>query len=250
MTTYVPFANYPFKYVNDFLLSNNITTPNSIVDLTAGNCRDSTNTFQIVSNDVININITNLGINGLDFGTVTTNALYCVYVIADAFNGLPPAGLISSSATSPVMPDGYNIFKLIGYVRTDGSSNIMKGYWSGNGTNRSFVYDLEIIALSGGAATSYTAVSLSNKIPAIQNTMAYINIVGTPSAASRVLALQPYGATGDFWSIGSQVATVLIFGGTQMPTRLNSGAPSISYKWTAGGGDAVDIYVAGYEYSV
>ncbi len=249
----VPYANFTdwISYINGLEISNNATTPNNIVDIAVGECRDSTDTYVITSAATMNITKTTSGLNGLDTGSIAASTLYAVYIVGDAVTGLTTGAMISTNMTTPLLPYGYNVFRKIGYVRTDGSSNFLKGYWSGNGNGRLFMYDAPIAtAVTAGAATSYTAVTLATFVPALNNTPVWIAFDMTPAAASRIMSLHPYGATGDAVSITSQVTAVHVTGNVLVQARLNSGAPSIEYKWSAGGGDAVALNVAGYQFYI
>jgi hypothetical protein len=249
----VPYANFTdwFLYINGFELSNDGDTPDEIVDIAAGECRDSTNVYVIASEDVLSPDITVSGLNGLDTGSVAASTLYAVYVVGDAVTGLPTGAMFSTNMTTPLLPYGYNVFRKIGYVRTDGSSDFLLGYWSGNNNSRLFMYDAPIAtAVTAGAATTDTAVSLATFVPALDKLPVWIKFAMTPAAASRTLTLKTYGATGDMYQATSQVTSVVLRDSALILTGLNSGVPSIEYKWSAGGGDAVAIDVAGYQFYI
>src|SRR5579859_2826680 len=137
----VPIVNLPFLYINGLGISNDGTTPNTLLDVAVGQCRDSTNVFDIALNSSIQISTAFSGINGLDTGSITASTVYAIYVIADSLNVNVPAGLLSLSLTTPTLPGGYNIFRLIGFCTIDSSSHILKGYWVGASNTRSFVFD-------------------------------------------------------------------------------------------------------------
>lgn len=60
------------------------------------------------------------GANGLDTGTSTASTWYSVWVI---WNGSTTAGLLSLSATEPMMPAGYTHKARVGWIRTDSTAN-------------------------------------------------------------------------------------------------------------------------------
>lgn len=62
---------------------------------------------------------------GSDGGAIGASAWYSIWVIGNPTTAVV-AGLISTSATSPTMPSGYTYKSLIGWMRTDGSSNFLR----------------------------------------------------------------------------------------------------------------------------
>lgn len=213
---------------------------------------DSTGTYQLISSVSLSADITDSGLNGLDTGTVAADSLYAVYIVADPVTALPMGAMFSLSATQPLMPFGYSAFALVGYVRTDATSDILLGYWTGgDSSQRIFMYDAPIAtAVTAGAATTDTAVTLATFVPAVANTPVYIKFAMTPAAASRTLTLKTFGAVGDMYQATSQVTAVVLRDTALVLAALNSGAPSIEYLWSAGGGDAVAINVAGYVFDI
>src|SRR6185503_13914885 len=164
---YVPIINDPFLYMTGFQIANDATTPNTKLDVGAGQCRDSTDSFDIILNSSVVINAAANGINGLDTGSLGASKVYAVHVISDPTGANVSGCMVSLSATAPLLPFGYGSFRVIGYVTTDSSSHFLKGYWTAGNTGvRSFVYDAPIAtAVTAGAATSYTAVDLSTFVP-------------------------------------------------------------------------------------
>lgn len=61
-------------------------------------------------------------VGGLDTGSIGANAWYHVFVIKRLDTGVVDV-LISSSATAPTLPTNYTVFRRIGSVKTDVSSN-------------------------------------------------------------------------------------------------------------------------------
>lgn len=247
----LPFVNVPFKYINGLELSNDATNPDEIVNIAVGQCRDSTDVYQLVSDAVISVDNTVSGLNGLDTGTVAANTLYAVYLVADPVTQQETGAILSTSLTAPLMPFGYSAFRLIGYIRTDATSDFLLGYWSGNNNSRLFMYDAPIAtAVTAGAATTDTAVTLATFVPAVDKLPVWIKFAMTPAAASRTLTLKTFGAVGDMYQATSQVTAVVVRDSALIVSALDSGAPKIEYLWSAGGGDAVAINVAGYEFYI
>lgn len=223
-------------YINGFGISNNATTPNTLLDIAPGSALDSTGTFQVNSNSVITINAAVNGLNGLDTGTFAASKVYAVYLVWDPVSLQPTGAMLSLSLSQPLMPFGYNAFLLIGFATSDSSVHFLKGYWTaGNSSTRTFYYDAPIQCLSGNQ-TSYTGVDLSAFVPAVNNTPVVLFSNFNANAAADVENLQGYNSTGDAVTIIAPVAGSSAHT-TQQNTvlaQLNSAAPSIKYKVSAG----------------
>jgi hypothetical protein len=90
-------------------------------------------------------------------------------VIADSTGVNPVAGLLSTGGSNPnVLPAGYDIYRKVGDVRNNSSSDFREFVTSGNGSVRSIQYRDAISSrqqLTGGAATVVTAINCGSLIP-------------------------------------------------------------------------------------
>lgn len=253
--------NQPFLYINNMVAS---WVSNTTLSVTAGICRDSTNTFDInvgnylgvnpniSANTATTINAAVTGLNGIDTGTFAASKVYAIHAIYDISENPinPPGYLLSLSQTAPTMPFGYGAFRLVGYATTDASTHFLLGYVSGKGTNRKFTYDAPIAtAVTAGASTSYAAVTLTTFVPTVEGILASINTSLTPSAAGRGVFLQGGNSTGDQIINLGQVTSVVLDNNQDVIVQLVSGVPKINYK-VSNSSDAVAINVAGYSYSL
>ncbi|MEE9241490.1 MAG: hypothetical protein V3U53_09930, partial [bacterium] len=117
-------------------ISNNGTDLDHDIDFSAGGCFDSLLKEAMVLASVLVKQIdaiwavgTNAG--GMDTGAVAASTLYAVWAIKRTDTGVVDA-LFSLSFTSPTMPGSYDKKRLIGFVVTDGSSNILTFKQSGD----------------------------------------------------------------------------------------------------------------------
>lgn len=246
----VQYGQQPWKYANGLKISNDSVAPDTIVNVAIGSILDSTGVFQLENDAVLSADIGVSGLNGLDTGAVAASKVYALHLIADPITFLPMGLMFSLSATAPLMPFGYSAFALLGYVVTDSSSDILLGNWSaGNSARRQFVYDAPIIALSAGAATSYTGVALTVFVPAVADTQVAVNMLFAANAAGNSANLQGYNAVGDQVSLIAPVATGVAntAASVSVLAQLNSAAPSIKYKVSAG---ALSLYVAGFSFDI
>ena len=248
MTISIPVVNAAYLSVNGLEIAVASTTTATVA---AGRARNSTNENDIILSAAVTLNAAVNGINGLDSGSLANATLYALFVVGDSSLNNDTGVLLSTSATAPSLPFGYDMFRLIGYLRTDGSANFLSGYWSGSSNERIFMYDAPIAtAITAGSSTTDAAVTLTTFVPAVSGLPVYMYYDMTPAAASRVLTLKPFGATGAPFKATSQVTAVHVTGVALVQAQLDSGAPKLEYVWSAGGGDAVALNVAGYQYTI
>lgn len=257
-----PIYTLPVLNINGLLVSNDATTPNTKLNLSAGTARDSNNVMDIALGSanpdlqgevvaaplVIDTDV--VGANGIDTGVLQASKVYAVYAIADSRYYKPVAGLVSLSLSAPQMPFGYDSYRLVGYAVTDSSVHFLKMYVAGSGNTRIFNFDApQATAVTAGNATSYTAVALTALVPAVENLPVSIAYAFTPGAAGRALNLTPGNGVGNAVTITGQVTSVVISGNVQVLSKVSSSVPEIDYK-VANSGDAVAINVAGFMFFV
>lgn len=258
-----PIYSLPFLYAYGMVISNDATTPNTKLNIGAGQVRDSNDNIDMplgASNLPLNGSATATplvldagvnGVNGLDTGSLAASTMYGVWVIGDSqYKNAVGAILTLASNSQPLMPLGYDSMRLIGYWPTDASSHFLKAYMSGIGTSRLFVYDApQATAVTAGNATSYTAVALTAFVPPVENTPVSMAFAFTPGAASRVLNLTPGNATGNAVTITGQVTSVVVSGNAQVLSKVTSAVPEVDYK-VSNSGDAVALNVAGFSFNI
>lgn len=110
-------------YLSGCILSNDATTPSSVIDVTSGAWTDDTGA-KLFASSAGTVDLTTTGANGLDTGTVGANTWYAIYEIGktDGTTALLASSAFGSSVT---MPSGYTLKRRIGDILTDGSSNIV-----------------------------------------------------------------------------------------------------------------------------
>jgi hypothetical protein len=248
----IQFGQVDWKYANGLALSNNATTPNTKIDVATGSILDSTGVYQMLLNTAVTIDTGTVGLNGIDTGVLEASKVYAVYLVSDPVTGLATGAMVSLSLTTPLLPFGYSAYKLIGYAITDASVHFLKGYWTaGNSGTRLFMYDApQATAVTAGAATTATGVALTTLVPAVNNLPVWVYTDATPSAASRTLSLTPGNATGIAVKITGQVSSVHVTSNSLVLSQLVASVPTINYLWSAGGGDAVAISVAGFQFFI
>jgi hypothetical protein len=251
--------------IRGFQIANSLTFSTYTLNIGPGICYDQTGAFSLNLGNYGNVNtnqdadVTTVllgnttGVNALDTGTIAANKIYYVYVIADQVNANPTATIISLNgpSTGPLMPNGYNAYRHIGFIPTNGSSQFVQAFWAGNGNERKFMYDTApATAITAGASTSFASCVLTNLVPPLDNTPVYINSAFTPAAASRVLTLESGlgTASGTSVVITGQVASVVVTSQDWLiSSTVSAGIPRINYK-VSNADSAVAINVGGFEY--
>lgn len=230
MSRPIPVTTQPFLYINDL---NVARESNTTLSISAGRCRDASNTIDMVLSDGVIIDTAVVGANGIDTGTLAASDTYYVFLIGNSYKpaeNFDPAGLISASAT-PLLPEGYDSYRLIQYWFTDGSSHFYGGYVSGNQNYRKFKYDASVAtSLTAGQATSLTGVSLANIVPPVDKTPVLLDVSFTPASAANTVGFTPYGSSAtNLVTLSGVVASQAQRAPIEVLTRLNSSAPTFLY---------------------
>ncbi len=251
MTSAVPIVNLPFLYINNLLITNDSSNPDEVINIGVGQCRDSTNTYDMVNSASISVDNTASGLNGLDTGSVAASTLYYVHLVTDPVSGNTAGGLLSLSATAPTMPFGYSAFRMIGFAVTDSSSDFLLMQNAGNNNARVFTYDVpQATSVTAGNSASYAAITLTTLVPANYAQLpVLVECNWTANAAADTLALQGVNATGDTVKYIAPVAgaTAHTLVRDYVNAEIASSVPKINYKVSAG---TVAVNVAGFQYFI
>lgn len=156
------------------IVKNNASTPDSQVDIDADALIVETTggvTYRLTGIN-LTINAATTGANALDTGSLQASTWYAVFVIYDPVNATT-AGLLSASASSPTMPDGYTAKARVGWMRTDASVDFVRVLQKGKRAQYVAASGSPTpnapIAASGAAgdttAPTWSEVSLTNYVP-------------------------------------------------------------------------------------
>ncbi len=261
----VPIVNQPFLYINEMKISNNAVAPNTKLDVSAGICRDSTNTFDInlgnyngqnnsgTANSVTVMNAAVNGLNGLDTGSFAASKLYRVYVVGDAVSGNATGVMLSLAlpTVGPLMPFGYNVYRLIGYAVSDGSVHFYLAYNSGNNNARRFTFDSPVAtSVTAGTSATYAAIDLSTLVPLVDQLPVTFRANWTANAAADTFNMQGGNSVGDQWTLIAPVAggTAHTVGFGVVLSQLVTAVPTVNYKVSAVGGVAINV--AAFDYYI
>jgi len=189
-TPNAPIVNAGLLYVNG-LQTRYLNS--KVITLLPGAARDSTNVADITLSSDIIINGTMIGANGADFSPIVANTFYAVYVIGDSRGYQPTAGLLSfleSSINGPSpIPAGYDMFRRVGWIRTDSSANIVQFYQLGTDESRTYYYTTPINVLVSGSSITFSNVDMQSVVPFIAQqgleviSQVSLNVTYFPAAA-------------------------------------------------------------------
>ncbi len=217
-----------------------------------------------------------VGAGGLDQGVMANATLYNIFVISSSENSWisgPPSELeslavppfttpaptdavvqtayyiqanvlISTSATNPLLPYGFDQFRRIGTVLTDSSANFIAFDQSGQGAERTFWYRTsQATGVTAGSSATFASVDISASVPSTA-TVGIFKCHFTPTAANNELALRAgLSAVDEGQAVASgAVAAVITAAMLTCPLSLPT-TDGVDYKVT---GSAVGINVQGY----
>lgn len=247
MTISIPVVNAPYLSVSNLEIT---ILGDETLSIATGRARNSTNENDIINSAALTVSNLVNGANGLDAGSVAASTVYAIYIIGDSSLNNTTAGLLSTDQSSPQLPFGYDMFRKIGYAVTDGTSDFYMGYFYGSANERMFVYDAPIAtAVTSGNSGTYAAVTLTTLVPSEENVPVLFEIDWTANAAADTFGLQPFGATGDTYraiaGVAGATAHTILY--PEVMAQLDSGAPKVNYKVSAG---TVAIDVSGFSYSI
>lgn len=257
-----PVVNAGNLYLNGLYLTW-LTT--ATISISNGACRDSTNQTDIVFGptlitttvpyttqaSTLVINTAKQGALGVDVGTIAATTMYYVYIIGDSLGNNNTTAVISLSFTQPVLPFGYDSFRRIGAVLTDGSKNILAFSQEQPGSAaRRMWYATPISVLTATASATFVAQALSAAVPAIL-TEVTIQADLDPAAAADFVELRPTnaisgsgGAAGNV-KMSGDVMSVHHFDQLRVMCGLNA-TPAASIDWLTDAASTVALTVTAY----
>lgn len=225
---------------------------NTTLTITSGECRDSTDSINIVLPSSVTLNAATVGVNGMDTGALEASKDMYLFAISDTSNVNPSGSLLSLSSSSPIMPTvngvTYDAFRLISYWKTNSSSQLIKGYTAGNENVRTHFYDTIISVLSAGTATSLANIDLSAGLPPLDNLPIRVHVDFTPATANDQVDFVTGGSTATVTTnVKGDVATKVSTSQLEILSKLISSVPTIRYKNSAGSCSA-NVYVSSFDY--
>lgn len=263
-----PVYSLPHLYISGLNISAASTT---VLAIAPGQCRDSSDNIDMAVGfpnlqgvtlpPILNlnyqqplyINSTVNGANGLDQGTLAASTTYMVFLIGDSRGYKPVAGLLSLASNAyPLLPFGYDSFRLLGFVTTDSSTHFLNANIVHATNALAYYLQPEASVLSGGNATTFTAIDLSGTIadadvavPAV--TVVILDVIFTPAAIGDIVQFRPTGssATANLVTITGIAAGIPQQQFVQVVSGVSSSDANIDYLVTSSS-DSVNVLINGY----
>lgn len=193
------------------------------------------------------------GVNGLDTGTIAASTQYAIYLIGDSRGYNNVAGLLSlTSNFGPIVPSGYDSYRLLGFIETDGSSHFVYATHEPQNMVGALGYYLSpaVSVLSAGNATTFTGVDCNSAAPAgtLPNVILELLVTFIPAAANDIAQFRPTGssATANLATIIGQTAGVAQTQYLQIIAGVNgSSHTSFDYLVTSSS-DSLSVSVVGW----
>ena len=223
----------------------------------AGSTPNSTFQNIITLPDAVTIDLAVVGAGGLDAGTVAASTKYNVYAIgssqyfevapgslSNAVNPYPGSALLSTAA-SPSLPANYDMYRYIGAIYTDGSSQIVEFRQSGKGTERVMMYDVAVAELAAGSSATYANIDVATSVPRA-GLRAILSVTVTPTAPSDAVHIVPFDSAAGAGQVildGSVAAVAQTVNGLVCQTGDNSTVPTLKYKVTGTASVSVQGYI-------
>lgn len=115
--------NFGQGFINGFEVSVTATASTTLI-VNQGDSQGDGKNMRIGSNSQFNVDLSTLGALGLDTGTIAADTWYYVFVIVDRDTGTVSA--LASASQTPTLPSGYDGWRRIGTVRSNGSSQLYR----------------------------------------------------------------------------------------------------------------------------
>lgn len=237
----------PFLYISGMNVS---VASNKIIALAPGQCRDSNDKVDIPFEQPYFINSAIVGLGGLDQGVLAASQNYVVFAIADSSNKRQPGAILSLwSNAYPLLPLGYDSYRLIGFVSTNASTNFNAATVKNAVTSRGFFLQPAISVLSGGNSTGFTAINLGVAIPTTTQpfVIALATVTFIPAAQGDIVEFRPTfsAATTNLPKIVGRQAGIAQTDTIVLHCNENGGQPSVDYRVTSAS-DSVSVLITGY----
>jgi hypothetical protein len=252
----IEYGKLPFQFINGLGIVNDPYNPDTELLVFYGRTLDSSYTYQLsmVTAAGMIVNLSVIGIGGLDKAPLEANKVYGVYVAWDTIGAKEPAAFISSSYYHPTFPYGYNAVKLIGYAATDENMNFRSAEWTKYGASgyRNMMYTPAVAVLENGTESSETTIDLISYIPNIGGMIANLQLSFTSTTPGNCLTI--YSGSGEF-KLYAQVANIPVNSMTnlivtQQVVLDDIVSPIIGYSVTDSNTDSASIYCNGYDFFI
>jgi hypothetical protein len=141
---------------------------------------------------------------GLDSGTVANSTWYYIWLIKNLSSGTVDA-LFSTSSSSPTMPSGYSLKRLVGAVLTDGSANIY-GFTAYEQAGGGLLNVWDVVKLDSTTPVNITPANVTLSVPPLSGVFATFNAYIHRTTTATAVAFRSPDATDEDPTVGSGTA--------------------------------------------
>jgi hypothetical protein len=251
------------NYVRGLGLANDATSPLSKFTVGAGACQDSTATNDMVVAAALTLDGAVLGANGVDFGALaggsylTISSSYAVYIIGDSSGFNDVAAIMSLDQSAPLLPSGYDMYRRIGWVFTNGAKELRAFKQYGKAETREYMWQEAYPVYNAAAPVANETLDLDRTGDADQLVAAPVagkvlmQVDFTPALATTGLDMQAYDAaplaTGQQrWLPGVAARGIQMMESFTGVAETVPGTPKPALIWKADVADAAVISVVGW----
>lgn len=163
----------PRGYIDGYVLSNDVSTPNTVLDIGAGVCDDSTHASSLSLASAFTKNCNSSWASGTGNGgnflntTLANSTWYHVFAIIKDSDSSIDIG-IDTSLTAAHIPTGYTKYRRVGSILTDGSAHIIAFHQYGDDFWwDTSVLDINVTSPGTAAVTRTLTVPTGVKVQAI-----------------------------------------------------------------------------------
>jgi hypothetical protein len=239
-----PLSGALTNYLSGMILSNDGSTPNTVLDISAGQCADSTNATVVVlpafTKSTGGAWASGSGSNGMGNGlTIANSTWYHVFAI---LNGGNPDVYFDTSVTAGNAPTGTTASRRIGSFLTDGSAHIIPFNQAGD----LFTWKTPVLDVNAATPTSGAQNAVTISVPTGVIVTAQMNLSASyASGGGTTLFVYP-----TFLSATPALAVVKAFvAGTSnagVVQCLTNNASKVSVKLTYGGSTTYSLETTGW----
>jgi len=185
------------------------------------------------------INLSTIGVNGLDTGTLQANTTYHIFEIKDLTNNLVKT-ITSTSLTSPTLPSGFTKKKHIFSFITNASSQLRPFEIDGN-------YVRYLTQITDFATPTATSPTLTSQISIPPNSYGDLHIQWISFSTGAGWSLYLYNTSDNAKTIlqsGISIAGYIMDASTNITIKVDNNR-QLNY-YVSGGGGAFNLYTQGY----
>lgn len=256
---------YSIDYISGFALFYRTNSTTSVT-IYPGSCRSSDDSYNISLEMSVVLDVSSVGVNGLDQIVGPPGNWNFLFVIADSNEILPVATILSQTSV-PILPTGYNVYRQIGNLIFDdfpGFGLYLRPFLENCGEYTYFNTRSNGNVLTNGTADVWTSISLSTVVPENAKSATF-SIEFDSNSVDNIVAFRYTGSNygkslGDPFSSLTERATEAYYAPYALKPCVNSnnniyqlnlplnGQQTIEYVTALfAGGNGITMYVTGFK---